>query len=86
MEVSWVCGFGKGGVAYVMTLVWSAVAWQVCSVSVVGLIFMVSSLYSNVISTGSLEVTPIASLIVFHDKMNRVKIIATLLALWGFAS
>ncbi|KAK7340405.1 hypothetical protein VNO77_21107 [Canavalia gladiata] len=79
-------GFQKGGIAYIMTLVWTAVAWQVCSVGVVGLIFLVSSLYSNVISTVSLAVTPIASVIVFHDKMNGVKIISMLLALWGFAS
>ena len=79
-------GFGKGGVAYVMTLVFTAVAWQVCSVGVVGLIFVVSSLFSNVISTLSLAVTPIASVIVFHDSMNGVKIIAMLMAIWGFAS
>ena len=79
-------GFGKGQVAYVMTLVWTAVAWQVCSVGVVGLIFLVSSLYSNVISTVSLAVTPLASVVVFHDNMNGVKIISLLLALWGFAS
>ncbi|KAK6162735.1 hypothetical protein DH2020_002576 [Rehmannia glutinosa] len=78
--------FTTGKVSYVMTLVWTAVAWQVCSVGVVGLIFVVSSLFSNVISTLSLAVTPIASLIVFHDNMNGVKIIAMLLALWGFAS
>lgn len=79
-------GFGKGRVAYIMTLVWTAISWQVCSVGVVGLIFLVSSLYSNVISTVSLAITPIASVIVFHDKMNGVKIISMLLALWGFAS
>ncbi|PON58894.1 Purine permease [Parasponia andersonii] len=79
-------GFGKGGFAYVMTLVWTAVAWQVCSVGVVGLIFVVSSLFSNVISTLSLAITPIASVIVFHDKMNGVKIVAMLMAIWGFAS
>ncbi|XP_058737499.1 probable purine permease 11 [Vicia villosa] len=79
-------GFQKGEVAYVMTLVWTAIAWQVCSVGVVGLIFLVSSLYSNVISTVSLAITPIAAVIVFHDKMNGVKIISMLLALWGFAS
>ncbi|XP_057807530.1 probable purine permease 11 [Salvia miltiorrhiza] len=78
--------FGSGEVSYVMTLVWTAVAWQICSVGVVGLIFVVSSLFSNVISTLSLAVTPIASLIVFHDKMNGAKIIAMLLAFWGFAS
>uniref|UniRef100_A0A5B7BFY2 Probable purine permease n=1 Tax=Davidia involucrata TaxID=16924 RepID=A0A5B7BFY2_DAVIN len=79
-------GFGKGRVSYVMTLAWTAVAWQVCSVGVVGLIFVVSSLFSNVISTPSLAITPIASVIVFHDKMNGVKVISMLLALWGFAS
>ncbi|KAL5795135.1 hypothetical protein ACOSP7_003729 [Xanthoceras sorbifolium] len=79
-------GFHKGRVSYVLTLVWTAVTWQVCSVGVVGLIFVVSSLFSNVISTLSLAVTPIASVIIFHDKMNGVKIIAMLLAFWGFAS
>lgn len=78
--------FTTGKLSYVMTLVWTAIAWQVCSVGVVGLIFVVSSLFSNVISTLSLAVTPLASLIVFHDKMNGVKIIAMLLAFWGFAS
>ncbi|KAL3833020.1 hypothetical protein ACJIZ3_007756 [Penstemon smallii] len=78
--------FTTGKVSYIMTLVWTAVAWQVCSVGVVGLIFVVSSLFSNVISTLSLAVTPIASLIIFHDNMNGVKIIVMLLAFWGFAS
>ncbi|XP_011085333.1 probable purine permease 11 isoform X2 [Sesamum indicum] len=78
--------FTSGELSYVMTLVWTAVAWQVCSVGVAGLIFVVSSLFSNVISTLSLAVTPIASLIIFHDKMNGVKIIAMLLAFCGFAN
>ncbi|KAI6706363.1 hypothetical protein NL676_009325 [Syzygium grande] len=68
------------------TLFPEAVCWQVCSVGVVGLIFIVSSLFSNVISTVGLVVTPIASVMVFHDKMNGVKVVAMLLALWGFAS
>ncbi|XP_074321022.1 putative purine permease 11 [Silene latifolia] len=78
--------FHAGKVSYVMTLVWTGVCWQVASVGVVGLIFLVSSLFSNVISTVALAVAPIASVIVFHDKMNDVKIIAMLLALFGFAS
>lgn len=78
--------FAKGSLAYVMTMVGTAVSWQVCSVGVVGLIFIVSSLFSNVISTVSLAITPIASVIVFHDKMGGVKVIAMLLALWGFTS
>ncbi|KAG5565320.1 hypothetical protein RHGRI_001274 [Rhododendron griersonianum] len=79
-------GFGKGRVAYVMTLVGAAIAWQVCSVGVVGLIFVVSSLFSNVIGTLSLALTPIAAVIVFHDAMNDIKVIALLLSLWGFST
>ncbi|XP_022964418.1 probable purine permease 11 isoform X1 [Cucurbita moschata] len=76
--------FGKGTVSYVLTLVGTAVAWQTCSVGIVALIFVVSSLFSNAISTVSLAITPLAALIVFHDKMNGVKIIALFLAIWGF--
>ncbi|GER49415.1 purine permease family protein [Striga asiatica] len=78
--------YAGGRFSYVMTLVCTAVSWQVCSVGVVGLIFVVSSLFSNVISTLSLAVTPIASLLVFHDNMNGVKIVAMLMAFWGFGS
>ncbi|XP_071718493.1 probable purine permease 11 isoform X2 [Rutidosis leptorrhynchoides] len=79
-------GFGKGSLAYVMTFVGTAVACQVCSVGVVGLIFLVSSLFSNVISTLSLSLTPLAAVIVLHAKMNGVKIIAMLMGLWGFCT
>lgn len=78
--------FTAGKLAYVMTLVWTALAWQICSVGVVGLVFVVSSLFSNVISTLSLAITPIASLIILHDKMNGVKIIAMLMSIWGFCT
>ncbi|CAK9156912.1 unnamed protein product [Ilex paraguariensis] len=78
--------YDTGKVSYVMTLVWTAVAWQVSSLGGVGLIFVVSSLFANVIATLSLALIPIAAVIVFHDQMNGVKIIALLMALWGFAS
>ncbi|KAG1359367.1 putative purine permease 11 [Cocos nucifera] len=79
-------GFEKGRVSYVMTLVWTAVAWQVASVGIVGLIFVVSSLFSNVISTVALPVVPIFAVIFFHDKMDGVKVMAMLIAIWGFIS
>ncbi|KAL5973699.1 hypothetical protein ACLOJK_030355 [Asimina triloba] len=79
-------GYGKGKVSYIMTLIWTAVGWQICSVGVVGLIFVVSSLFSNVISTLALPVVPIFAVIFFHDTMNGVKIISILLAVWGFMS
>lgn len=78
--------FTTGKLAYYMTLIWSAIGWQVCSVGVVGLIFQVSSLFSNVISTLALPVVPILSVWLFHDSMNAIKIISMLLSIWGFVS
>lgn len=79
-------GFQKGKVSYVMTLVWTAITWQISSVGLLGLIFEVSSLFSNVISTVSLPIIPILAVIFFHDKMDGVKVMALLLAIWGFLS
>lgn len=78
--------FRSGQFSYLMTLVWTAVSWQVASVGVVGLIFEVSSLFSNVISTLALPVVPLFAVMIFHDKMDGVKIISMLIAIWGFVS
>ncbi|XP_062222404.1 probable purine permease 11 [Phragmites australis] len=78
--------FRSGRLSYVMTLLWTAISWQIASVGVVGLIFVVSSLFSNVISTLALPIIPVFAVIFFHDKMDGVKIIAMLMAIWGFIS
>ncbi|XP_059643644.1 probable purine permease 11 [Cornus florida] len=78
--------YQKGKVSYVMTLVWTAVTWQISSIGLLGLIFEVSSLFSNVISTLALPAVPILAVIFFHDKMDGVKVIAMLLSIWGFLS
>ncbi|XP_074269199.1 putative purine permease 11 isoform X2 [Silene latifolia] len=78
--------FDTGAASYVMTLVWSGISWQICCIGVVGLIFLVSSLFSNVTSTAALAITPIAALIVFHDPMTGVKGLAMVLSVWGFAT
>ncbi|XP_020686305.1 probable purine permease 11 [Dendrobium catenatum] len=79
-------GFFKGKASYVMTVVGVGVAWQVASVGVVGLIFLVSSLFSNAISTLALPIIPVFAVIFFHDTMNGVKVMAMLIAIWGFIS
>ncbi|XP_042504546.1 probable purine permease 11 [Macadamia integrifolia] len=75
-----------GKVSYVMILVWTAVAWQVFNVGALSLIFEVSSLFSNVISTMTLPIVPIFGVIFFHDKMDGVKMVSLILAIWGFIS
>ncbi|KAJ8632015.1 hypothetical protein MRB53_025351 [Persea americana] len=79
-------GFKEGKVSYVMTLVWTAVSWQVFSVGSLFLIYEVSSLFCNVISTLGLPVIPILAVVFFHDKMDGLKIVVMLLAVWGFLS
>ncbi|XP_058085919.1 probable purine permease 11 isoform X2 [Magnolia sinica] len=79
-------GFDKGRVAYVITLFWTAVAWQVCNAGMVGLVFQVSSLFTNVIGTVGLPIVPILAVVFFHDKMDGVKVVSMLMAVWGFLS
>ncbi|XP_027337450.1 probable purine permease 11 [Abrus precatorius] len=78
--------YEKGRMSYVMTLLWIAVTWQISSIGMLGLIFEVSSLFSIVIGTLELPITPILAVMVFHDKIKGVKVIALLLAVWGFLS
>ncbi|KAK9146883.1 hypothetical protein Sjap_006786 [Stephania japonica] len=79
-------GFKTGKVSYVMTLFWIAIAWQMSSVGMVGLVLTVSSLFSNFISMLSLPLAPIAATVIYHEKMNGVKIVSILMATWGFVS
>ncbi|CAO2826088.1 unnamed protein product [Amaranthus hypochondriacus] len=78
--------FKLGRAPYVMILTCTAISWEVCSFGLLGLIFEISSLFSNVITTLALPLTPIFAVVFFHDKMNGVKIIALVLAMWGFFS
>ncbi|XP_071719675.1 probable purine permease 10 isoform X3 [Rutidosis leptorrhynchoides] len=78
--------YESGTISYIMNLVWTAISWQVFSIGCVGLIFEVSSLFSNVISTLGIPIVPVFAVVFFHDKMNGVKVISMLLAIWGFTS
>jgi hypothetical protein len=78
--------YEKGKISYLMTLIWTAVTWQISSVGMLGLVFEVSSLFSNVIGTLALPVVPILAVIFFHDKLDGAKVMALLLAVWGFLS
>ncbi|XWS19805.1 hypothetical protein CRYUN_Cryun31cG0047800 [Craigia yunnanensis] len=79
-------GFKLGKVSYVNILVWIAIALQVFSIGSIGLIFEVSSLFSNVISTLALPIVPVLAMVFFHDRMTGVKVISMVLAIWGFVS
>ncbi|XP_017247933.1 probable purine permease 11 [Daucus carota subsp. sativus] len=75
-----------GKTSYVMTLVWTAVSWQVYTIGSFGLLFEVSSLFTNVIGTVALPIVPVLAVFFFDDKLNGVKVVAMLLVIWGFLS
>ncbi|EOY27774.1 PREDICTED: probable purine permease 9 [Theobroma cacao] len=78
--------FRLGKFSYVMTLIETAIASEFFVVGAIGLIFEVSSLFSNAISVLGLPVIPILAVIFFHEKMDPIKVIAMVLAIWGFVS
>ncbi|GAB2298767.1 hypothetical protein Dimus_032845 [Dionaea muscipula] len=78
--------FKLGKVSYIMTLIWIAISWMVFSIGATGLIVQISSLFSNVISTLGLPLIPVLAVMFFHEKMDGIKAVAMLLAIWGFVS
>ncbi|KAL6652522.1 hypothetical protein ACP70R_011447 [Stipagrostis hirtigluma subsp. patula] len=79
-------GFENGRVRYVATLVGIAVGWQAATLGAVRLITRVSSLFANVTSTLALPLVPIFAVALFGDKMTGIKVVAMLMAVWGFLS
>lgn len=79
-------GSEKGKAAYIMTMVEIALAWQVCSVGIVGLIFIVSSLFSNVAILFAFPLSVVGGLDLYEETMDGVEVVAMLLAVWGFVS
>ncbi|GER26025.1 purine permease 10 [Striga asiatica] len=78
--------FEMGELVYVVIVLSVAIGWQVYYIGTMGLIFEVSSLFSNVISTVGLPVVPILAVVFFHERMDGIKVIAIFLAVWGFVS
>ncbi|KAE8673333.1 hypothetical protein F3Y22_tig00111794pilonHSYRG00134 [Hibiscus syriacus] len=60
--------------------------WQVFTIGTVRLVFEVSSLYSISVSTVGLPIVPVLAVFVFHDKMDEIKGMSMVLAIWGFVS
>lgn len=75
-----------GKIQYVLNLIGTAISWQFFTVGSIGLIFKVSSLFSNVISILGLPVAPVLAVMFLHDKLTGIKIMSMLLAIWGLVS
>ncbi|CAN6276738.1 unnamed protein product [Urochloa humidicola] len=78
--------FRDGRARYVMTLAGTAVAWQAAAVGTVRIIARVSSLFANVTATLALPLVPVFAVVLFGDRMTGIKVVAMLMAAWGFLS
>ncbi|XP_047266471.1 probable purine permease 10 [Capsicum annuum] len=78
--------FELGKKSYVLNLVGTAICWQVFTVGSNGLIFMVSSLFCNVISIVGVPMAPVLCVVFLHEKVSGVKVVSVVLAMWGFLS
>lgn len=78
--------FKDGRTRYVLTLVGTAVSWQAAAVGLVRLIMRVSSLFANVTCTLALPLVPVFAVALFGDRMTGIKVVAMLMAVWGFLS
>lgn len=78
--------FKVGKVSYIMTLFWTAISWEVFALGAVGLIFEVSSPFCNVMTALGLPLVQILAVVIFRDKMDGVKVISMVLAIWGSVS
>ncbi|EPS68820.1 hypothetical protein M569_05947, partial [Genlisea aurea] len=75
--------FENGVYGYATCLVSQVIGWELNVLGMVGLVYLVSSLFSNVISTVSLAVTPLASVVFLGERMDGVLVVAMLMGLWG---
>ncbi|KAF8703466.1 hypothetical protein HU200_032273 [Digitaria exilis] len=79
--------FEHGGTAaYVATVVGMAVGWQAATLGAKWLVARVSSLFANVTGTLALPLVPVFAVAMFGDKMTGIKVVAMLMAVWGFLS
>ena len=78
--------FGGSSSIYCVVLLASAICWQLCYVGTIGLVFVASALFSNLLSTAFLPIISILALLVFHDEFSSLKAIAVVLSFWGTIS
>lgn len=78
--------FKNGSARYVLTLAGTAVSWQVALGGQVRLISRVSSLFANATGTVQLPLVPVFAVVFFGDRMTGIKVVAMLMAVWGFLS
>ncbi|CAN4117408.1 unnamed protein product [Withania somnifera] len=78
--------FDLGEKAYWLTLILNLGTWQFCFMGTAGMVFMTSSLTGGVCMTALMSVNVLGGVIVYGDNFGGIKVVSTLLCVWGFSS
>eukprot|EP00250_Pteridium_aquilinum_P020454 c24818_g1_i2 orf=22-1227(-) len=75
---------GRGG--YALTLIGSAVSWELFLLGAAGVVFLGSSLFSCVLVMAALPMVSFLSFVFFRDSFSALKAISMLISMWGIIS
>ncbi|KAK6163700.1 hypothetical protein DH2020_000564 [Rehmannia glutinosa] len=78
--------FDKGSAAYWLTIAGNLVIWQFCFMGTAGMVFLTTSLTGGICMTALMAINVIGGVLVYGDEFGGVKVVSTVLCVWGFCS
>ncbi|XP_021901653.1 probable purine permease 4 [Carica papaya] len=78
--------FDKGARMYWIAVWGNVVTWQLCFMGTAGMVFLTSSLTGGICMTALLGMNVLGGVLVYGDEFGGVKVVSTLLCMWGFCS
>lgn len=78
--------FDLGPSAYWLTVFFNVVTWQICFMGTAGMVFLTTSVTGGICMTALLAMNVLGGVLVYGDDFSGVKVVATVLCVWGFCS
>lgn len=78
--------FDLGTKAYWLTICFQVVTWQLCFMGTAGMVFLTSSLTGGICMTALMAINVLGGVLVYGDEFGGVKVVSTVLCVWGFSS
>lgn len=78
--------FDLGPKAYWLTVSFNIVTWQLLFMGTAGMVFLTTSLTGGICMTALLSMNVLGGVLVYRDEFGGVKVVSTLLCVWGFSS
>lgn len=78
--------FDLGSKGYWLTIIFNIITWQLCFMGTAGMVFLTTSLTGGICMTALMAINVVGGVLVYGDEFGGVKIVSTLLCIWGFSS